>query len=259
VVHLAARVHFIRDPAPDPLALFRRINTDATLALARQAARHGVARFVFASTIGVNGQHTDSRPFLESDTPDPTTPYSISKWEAEQGLAQIAAETAMQVVVIRPPLVYGPWVKGNFLRLMSLARRRLPLPLASVANLRSFVYVGNLVSAIEKVLDAELPGITTYLVSDDHDLSLPQILREIGVAMNIEPRLVPFPPWLLMAAGSLVGKREEIRRLVESLRVDCSRIKHDLHWHPPYAPAYGIADAVAWFLGTGAYARAAPA
>ena len=258
VVHLAARVHVMNHERADSLEQYRRVNTLGTLRLARLAAGRGAARFVFLSTVKVNGEHSAENPFTEADPAAPVDSYARSKWEAEQGLAEIAATTAMQVVAVRPPLVYGPGVKGNFLRLMGLVHRRFPLPLASVANLRSFAYVGNLVSALESMLTATLPRAATFLVSDDHDLSTPELVRSIGAAMSVSPRLLPCPPWLLLAAGRLIGKREEMQRMIESLRLDCSRIKRELHWRPPFSTTDGIADAVAWFLRAGASSGTAP-
>lgn len=249
VIHLAARVHVMTDSEPDPLAAYRNVNCEATLGLAREAAGRGVGRFLFLSTIKVNGEQTPGRPFNESDPAAPADPYSASKWEAEKGLAEIAAATGLHVVTVRPPLVYGPRVKGNFLKLMRLVEQRVPLPLCSVRNLRSFIYVGNLVSVLEKLLTAELPRASTFLVSDDHDLSTPALLREIGAAMGVKTTLLPCPPRLLLAAGRLIGRQEEVRRMIESLRADCSRFKEDLQWSPPFSPTHGIADTVAWFQG----------
>ena len=255
VVHLAARVHVMHETVSDPLAAFRRVNCQGTLDLARQAAASGVERFVFLSTIKVNGERTGTRPFTESDPAAPADPYAQSKWEAEQGLGEIAAATRMQVATVRPPLVYGPLVKGNFLRLLQVVQQRVPLPLASVTNQRSFIYAGNLASALEKLLTARLPAVSTFLASDDQDLSTPGLLREIGAAMGVRPRLLPCPPLLLLAAGRLVGRHEEAQRMIESLRADCSRLKEELQWHPPFSLKQGIADTVAWFQSASLTAR----
>ncbi len=256
VVHLAARVHVMSETARNPLEEYSRVNRDGTLDLARLAAGRSVGRFVFLSTIKVNGEQTPIRPFTESDPAAPADPYAMSKWQAEQGLAEIAAATRLKIVTVRPPLVYGPRVKGNFLKLMRLVQRRVPLPLASVANLRSFIYVGNLVSALERLLAADVSNPSTFLASDDHDLSTPDLLREIGAAMGVTPRLLPCPPALLVAAARLVGRHEEARRMIESLRVDCSRLKRELRWRPPFSTTHGIAETVSWFrrgtMGTGA-------
>jgi UDP-glucose 4-epimerase len=250
-VHLAARAHVLQDPSVDPLATYRRVNCQATLDLARLAARSGVRRFVFLSTIKVNGERTEARPFTEADVPAPTDPYAISKWEAEQGLVEIAGTTGLEVVSVRPPLVYGPHVTANFLRLMHIVSRRIPLPLSSITNLRSFIYLDNLVSALEALLSAELPRASTFLVSDDHDLSTPDLLREIGEAMGVGAVLLPCPPRLLLAAGWLLGRHDEARRMIESLRADCSRFRRTLRWRPPFSPTQGIAQTVAWFQAEG--------
>jgi nucleoside-diphosphate-sugar epimerase len=253
VVHLAARVHVMREVATDPLAEYRRINTDATLELARAAARCGVGRFVFMSTVKVNGERTTERPFSDRDVPAPVDPYAVSKWEAEQGLGEIAGLTGLPVVSLRPPLVYGPGVKGNFLRLLKLVRLGVPLPLASVANSRSMIYVGNLASAIEHALSASSSVQGTFLVSDDADVSTPQLVRMLGAAMGRPARLVAFPPAMLMALGRVLGKGDEVMRMIESLRVDCSGIKQQLQWMVPFTVEQGLKDTADWF----ARARAA--
>lgn len=250
VVHLAARVHVMKDSAVSAAEEYRRVNTTGTAMLARLAAQQGVTRFVFLSTIKVNGERTLFKPFLESDAPMPRDEYSISKWEAEQRLVEIASNTGMEVIALRPPLLYGPGVKGNFLRLMNLVRRRVPLPLASVTNLRSFLYVGNLLSVVEKVLSASVSKAETFLVSDDHDISTPQLIRMLAAAMNVEARLLRCPLPMLMSLAKIAGKADEVRRMVESLSIDCSRIKQQLHWAPPFTVEHGIKDTVRWFLET---------
>ena len=248
IVHLAARAHVMKDDDPDPLQAYRRVNCHGALDLARLAARLGVGRFVFLSTIKVHGEHTASRPFTESDVPAPVDPYAVSKWEAEQGLAEIAATTGLKVVALRPPLVYGPWVRGNFLRLMGLVRRRVPLPLASVVNRRSLVGVGNLASAIEQWIAAPAPPTGTFLVSDDHDLSTPQLVRLIGAAMGVRPILFQCPPALLLGLGRIAGRSGEFSRITESLLIDCTRMKQELRWRPPFSVEEGITESVQSFL-----------
>jgi nucleoside-diphosphate-sugar epimerase len=243
VVHLAARVHVMKDSAADPLAEFRRVNTDATLALGRAALRGGVRRFVFLSTIKVNGERTESRSFTERDAPAPVDAYGVSKWEAEQGLGQLG----LDLVVLRPPLVYGAGVKGNFLRLMKLVARRVPLPLGGVANHRSLIYVGNLASAIECAVRVE-PGVRgTFLVSDGADLSTPDLIRRLGEAMGRPARLFPLPPALLGALGRAVGRGDEIARMIESLRVDCSAARRELQWEIPFTIEQGLKETADWF------------
>jgi nucleoside-diphosphate-sugar epimerase len=246
VVHLAARVHVMRERAADPLAEHRRVNRDATLALARAAQRAGVRRFVFMSTIKVNGERTTGAPFSERDAPAPADPYAISKWEAEQGLQAIAAGGALELAVLRPPLVYGPGVKGNFLRLMKLVARRVPLPLGGVDNRRSLIYVGNLASAIERACLA--PGAQgTFLVSDGADLSTADLLRKLGDAMGRPARLFPLPAALLGALGRAAGKGDEVTRMLESLRVDCSAARRELQWQIPFTVEQGLQDTADWF------------
>ena len=247
VVHLAARVHVMRDTAADPLLEFRRVNTGATLELARQAVRHGVRRFIFLSTVKVNGERTDGAPFTERDAPLPADPYAVSKWEAEQGLAQIAASGALELVVLRPPLVYGAGVKGNFLRLMKLVARRVPLPLGRVANHRSLIYVGNLASAIERAARVEPAVRGTFLVSDGADLSTPDLIRRLGEAIGRPARLFPLPPALLGALGRAMGKGDEVARMIESLRVDCSAARRELQWEIPFTVEQGLKETADWF------------
>jgi len=250
IVHLAARVHVMRDTAEDPLAQYRRVNTEATLRLARNAARRGVTRFVFISTVKVNGERTTGKPFSGQDEPNPVDPYAVSKWEAERGLAEIASETGLQVATLRPPLVYGAGVKGNFLRLLGLARMRLPLPLAGVKNSRSMIYVGNLASAIERLLSIKANAGGPFLVSDDADVSTPRLVTMLGAAMGRPARLFAVPSGLLVAVGAALGKRDEMTRMIESLRVDCSSIKQQLQWTPPFTLEQGIKETADWYLQT---------
>ena len=244
VVHLAARVHVMKDRATDPLAEFRRVNTEVTLALGRAALREGVRRFVFLSSIKVNGERTEGKPFTERDAPAPVDAYAVSKWEAERGLAQLG----LDLVVLRPPLVYGPAVKGNFLRLMKLVARGVPLPLAGVANCRSLIYVGNLASAIERAVRAERSVQGPLLVSDGEDLSTAQLVRRLGDAMGRRARLFTLPPALLHALGRALGKGEEVSRMIESLRVDCSAARRELQWDIPYTVEQGLRETADWFV-----------
>lgn len=248
VVHLAARVHVMRESGMDGLQEHRRVNTEGSATLARAAARAGVQRFVYLSTIKVNGERTTGKPFTETDAPDPADAYGLSKLEAEQQLARIADETGLAATIFRPPLMYGPGVKGNFRRLISLVRRRIPLPLASIANARSILGVDNMVSAIDAVLLRPQPVSGTFLVSDGHDLSTPELVRRIGVATGLNPLVFACPPSLLLAAASLAGKGGEARRMIESLSVDCGKLRRELQWNPPVSIDAGIAAAVQWQL-----------
>jgi UDP-glucose 4-epimerase len=234
VVHLAARVHIMNDTAGDPLTAFRKVNTDGTLNLARQAIAAGVKRFVFVSTI-------------KADRPDPDDAYGISKYEAEQGLMQIAAQTEMETVIIRPPLVYGPGVGVNFLRLMKLAGSGIPLPLASVHNRRSLVYVGNLCDLIFHCLENPSAAGQTFFVSDGRDISTPELLRLLAEAQHKKARLFPMPGKIIRTAGRLSGRSAEIERLCGSLQVDISYARKTLGWTPPFEFGEGIRKTVDWF------------
>ena len=251
VVHLAARVHILNDDDTDPLAAYRRMNVEATLRLARQAAQAGVARFIYLSSIKVNGEATSGHPFTNQDTPYPSDPYGVSKWEAEQGLARIAATTGLQVVVIRPPLVYGPHVKANFLQLMRLVRRGWPLPLAGVNNRRSMVYLGNLLDLI--LLCAQHPAAAgkTFLVSDGTDVSTSQLIRSIAKAMHRRALLFACPAPFLLTIASLLRRAPAAERLLGSLQVDIAATCNTLAWHPPVSFDAGIAATVDAFQRSG--------
>lgn len=249
VVHLAARVHVLREKARDPLAEFRLVNVAGTERLSRMAASAGVRRLVYVSSIKVNGEHTHGSPFTEADTPDPQDAYGLSKREAEQALLKIAAETGLEVVIARPPLVYGPGVGGNFLRMMDWINRGLPLPLGSIRNSRSLIYLDNLVHAL--VLCATHPRAAgeIFLVSDGEDVSTPELIRRLARAMERRPRLVAFPPALLRLAGLLTGKSDEVERLLGSLRVDSSKIRGELQWTPSFSIDQGLRETARWYLG----------
>jgi nucleoside-diphosphate-sugar epimerase len=256
VVHLAARVHMMSKPKlpGDQLADYRQFNTNATLDLASAAVRGGVSHFVFISTVKVNGERTTIRPFSDHDEPAPMDPYGISKCDAERGLAELANRTSLTVVTLRPPLVYGPAVKGNFLRLLKLVYLRFPLPLASVVNARSMIYVGNLASAIEHALGACPGPARSFLVSDDRDLSTPELIRMLGNAIHRPARLVPCPVRMLQMLGHALGKSDEVLRMIESLRVDCSGIKQQLNWVAPFTVEHGMRETAEWFVRTRSYA-----
>lgn len=242
VVHLAARVHMMADKSADPLTEFRRVNVHGTTALARQAAAAGVQRFVFLSSIKVNGEFTmPGEPFTADDTPAPIDPYGISKHEAEQSLRQIAAETGMEVVIIRSPLVYGPGVKANFRAMMHWLARGLPLPLATVTkNRRSLVALDNLVDLIATCLDHPSVANQTFLVSDGEDLSTADLLKRMGSAMGHPTRLFYLPPVLLRLGAVVVNKPGVYQRLCGSLQVDISKTKQLLGWSPPVSLDEGL-------------------
>lgn len=241
VIHLAARVHVMQESAADPLAEFRKTNVEGTERLARQAARNGVKRLVFVSSIKVNGEATegDAR-FAECSPASPRDAYGLSKWEAEQALWRVAADTGLEVVVVRPPLVYGPAVKGNFAAMLAVLRRRIPLPFASIRNARSLLYVGNLADALLLCATHPSAARNTYLVSDGEDISTPDLLRRLGQAMGKPARLLPCPVALLEAMGRLTGKTAQVERLIGSLRVDSGKIRREVGWSPPYSIAAGL-------------------
>ncbi len=243
VVHLAARVHVMRDAAADPLAEFRRVNVAGTLQLARSAARAGSRRFVYLSSVKVNGEGGDT-PYRETDPPSPRDPYGVSKHEAETGLRALAAETGLEVVIIRPPLVYGPGVKGNFRSLMRLVARGVPLPFGAVHNCRSLVGLDNLVDLILTCVRRPQAANETFLVSDGNDLSTTQLIRELAYAMGKSPRLIPVPASALGAAAALLGKRGVAQRLLGSLQVDISKARLTLGWQPPNTVQDGLRQAV---------------
>ena len=257
VVHLAARVHVMHDTAADPLGAFRRVNLCGTIRLAKQAAAAGVRRFIYISTIKVNGDQSPAvadrgwRRLSVDDVPAPSDPYAVSKWEAEQALAEISRDTGMELVVIRPPLVYGPGVKGNFRNLLKLLKCRIPLPLAGVANLRSLVYVGNLADAIAAVMESPRTRNRTYLISDGEDVSTPQLIRRLAEVMGRRPLLFPVPRPCLYLTGRMLGKEDAIDRLVTSLVVDSEPIRNELNWSPPFSLAEGLHCTAAWFISAG--------
>ncbi len=241
VVHLAARVHVMNDKALDPLTEFRKVNVDGTLNLARQAAKAGVKRFIFISSIKVNGEHTVSgKPFTEDDLPSPQDAYGISKFEAEQGLLLIAQQTGLEVVIIRPPLVYGHGVKANFASMMRTVKRGIPLPLGAIHNKRSFVYVGNLVSLILRCADHPAVANQIFLVSDGCDLSTTELLRGCADALGVKARLLPIPQRLLELGAAFLGKKAVAQRLCGNLQVDITKARNLLGWEPPYSVAEGL-------------------
>lgn len=241
IVHTAARVHVMSDIAADPLAEFRRVNVAGTLNLARQAAVAGVRRFVFISSVKIHGEATSlGQPFTEDDVPAPQDPYGQSKLEAEQGLRILATQTGMEVVIIRPPLVYGPGVRANFAALMRAVARGFPLPLASVDNHRSMVALDNLVDMIATCIDHPAAANHTFLVSDGHDLSTPALIRGLAQAMCKSPRLFACPTALLFFAAKAVGKADAMDRLCGNLQVNIGKAETLLGWIPPVSVEDGL-------------------
>ena len=241
VIHLAARVHLMQDTASDQLAAYRAVNTDSTLNLAQQAAAAGVRRFIFLSSIKVNGEARIT-PYSEQDTPNPTDPYAISKWEAEQGLREITARTNMEVVVLRPPLIYGTGVSANFLRLIHWVETGIPLPFASIYNQRSLLYLGNLVDAIRTCIYHPAAANQTFLVADNESLSSADLIKKIAYHLKRPCRLFPIPSTILLSLLSLIGRKQEAERLLGSLQIDNSHICKTLGWKPPFSTDQGLAQ-----------------
>lgn len=260
VIHLAARVHVMNDRIENPVAAYREVNTAGTELLAKEAAKSGARRFIYLSTIKVNGEETGLRTkasglkaknlnkyFSESDIPHPKDPYAISKWEAEDVLRTISSETLMEVVIVRPPLVYGPGVKANFLNLLKIADKGIPLPLGSINNARSFVSLDNLIDFITCCIKHPAAAGETFLVSDGEDLSTPELIKKIAQFMGRPCRLFPFPPNLLHIVGKLIGKSDMIDRLTGSLQVDISKAQNVLGWKPPMSVDAGLRKTVDWY------------
>jgi nucleoside-diphosphate-sugar epimerase len=233
IVHTAARVHVMHDRNADPLNEYRRVNVEGTLNLARQADDAGVRRFIFLSSIKVNGERTLFQPYTADDAPAPLDPYGISKFEAEQRLRRIAQETRMEVVIIRPVLVYGPGVKANFHTLMRWLYRGVPLPLAAISNRRSLVAIENLVDLLLTCARHPAAGNQTFLVSDGEDLSTPTLLRRLSHALGRPAKLFPVPTALLTTGARILGRGDAAQRLCGSLQVDISKTRELLDWSPP--------------------------
>ena len=239
VIHLAARVHVMTEYSQNPLDEFRKTNVEGTLNLAQQAAKAGVKRIVYVSSIGVNGTHTAS-PYTELDNPQPHNDYTFSKCEAEQALHKVSVKTGLEVVIVRPPLVYGFGAPGNFAQMIKVLAKGIPLPLASVKNLRSLIYLENLVDAL--ILCAIHPAAAgqTYLVGDGQDISTPDLLRKLSSVMGRSARLFPCPIVLMRLSGQLLGKSDQISKLVGSLQIDSSKIRRELGWKPPFTLDEGL-------------------
>ena len=249
VVHLAARVHVMDDPAIEPLAEFRRVNVDGTIAVARRAAASGVRRFLFVSSVKVNVDERET-PYSENDPPSPHGPYAQSKLEAEQALRSIERDTGMTVAIVRPPLVYGPRVRANFLKLLDTIDRGLPLPFGRIRNRRSLIFVDNLVDAITACLTHPAAAGRTFLVSDGEDLSTTDLVRRLGTLMGVRVRLLPVSPSVLRLAARAAGRKDEIERLVGSLTVDSRAARQALQWRPPFTLQQGLEATVAYYRTT---------
>ena len=246
VIHLAARAHVLGDTSASLLDIYRRANRDLTLQLARAAAAAGVPRFVFVSSIRVNGS-ASLRPFRADDPPNPDEPYAISKLEAEQGLWAVARETGIQVVVVRPPLVYGPGVKANFRRLLGLAASGLPLPLASIEGRRSLIGIRNLCDLLRRCLWHPAAAGATLLASDGEDIALPSLIRELAAGMGRPARLFPAPVRLVRGLAALAGKAAAFEKLTAPLQVDAAPTFMKLEWHPPLSLREGLHETARWY------------
>ena len=249
VFHLAARVHVMKDTSADPLAEFLKVNLHGTANLARQAARSGVKRLVYVSSIKVNGERTTGlQSFAESDPPAPQVPYGVSKWQAEQALQRVAQETGLEIVIVRPPLVYGPCVKGNFVSLLKAIEKGVPLPLAGANNARSLIYVGNLVDAL--IVCASQPSAAgkTFIISDGEPVSTALLADKIAHALDRPNRSFYFPHVLLRAGAALFGRSDQVDKLLSSLLVNDSKIRSELGWAPPYSLEQGLRATADWYL-----------
>ena len=250
VVHLAARVHVMKESSGDPLQEFRRVNVEGTKSLAHTAAAAGVRRFIFVSTIKVNGDSTPGEPFNVDMPPAPQDAYAISKWEAEEALRSVASESGLEVVIVRPPLVYGPGVRGNFLRLMSLIDRALPLPWPKVENCRSMIGAENLADFLVRCVDHPRAAGHTFLVKDSEDISTRELITRLARLLGRPMGLVPFPESLIRLAASLTMKKEAVSRILDSLVIDSDRAQQLLKWVPPATLDEGLAATARWYQET---------
>jgi len=246
VVHLAARTHVTHEMAIDPLKAYQLINVVGTERLARAAGAANVSRFIYLSSVKVNGEGKPE-PYTEENLPAPEDPYGESKLEAEEALQAVSAETGVEVVIIRPPLVYGPGVKANFLHLLKTVHHGTPLPLGRIRNRRSFIYLGNLVDAIAVCISRPEASGRTFLVSDGEDISTPELIRRISISLGKPARLFPFPHHLLCLIAKLTGRSAMANRLIGSLEIDISRIRRELGWSPPYTMEQGLWETATWF------------
>jgi nucleoside-diphosphate-sugar epimerase len=240
IAHCAARAHVMRELSADPLAEFRRVNVQGTLNLARQAAHSGVRRFIFISSIGVNGSETHLKPFTVEDVAAPSSPYALSKYEAESALRSLSKETGLELIVIRPPLIYGPGARGNLETMIRWIARGIPLPLGAIHNKRSLVALDNLIDLVLVCLQHPAASNRTFLVSDGEDLSTTDLLRRLGLALRKPVRLIPVPSMLLRAAAALAGRSDIAQKLIGSLQVDASHTRETLTWSPPISVSEGL-------------------
>ena len=245
VIHLAARVHRMRDEADDPLTAFRHVNVDGTRRLAEVAESAGVGRMVFVSSIKAIAERGDN--LSEAVSPEPTTPYGVSKLEAERALIDISRRSGLRVFILRPPLVYGPGVGANFRRLLDVVYRGWPLPLGGIRNRRSLIYVGNVVDALVRCISAPEQAEGAYLVHDGEPVSTPELIRRIASVLGRPARLLPVPGPMLKFAADLIGRREAWDRIAGSLSVDDRSFREAVGWRPPFTLDQGLQATAAWY------------
>lgn len=250
IVHLAARAHVMRDRSIDPLAAYRTVNTQGTEQLARCAVEAGVSRFVYISTIKVNGESTHAEPFRETNQATPIDPYGISKWESERWLQRLSVDSGLETVIVRPPLVYGPRVKGNFLSLLHWVERGIPLPFECCDNRRSFVGLTNLVAFLIQCTIHPAAAGETFIVSDGEDLSTAELVRRVARALGRPARLLPLPSSWLRFSTRLVGREAIYERLCGSLQVDSGKARRVLGWTPPLSVDEELENTARWFLNS---------
>jgi len=249
ILHLASRVHVMKESASEPLKEFRKVNLDGTMSLARQAVKAGVKRFIFISSIKVNGEATTpDKPFTAADLPKPIDPYAISKAETEQALLELSESSGLEVVIIRPVLVYGPGVKANFRSLINYVNKGIPLPLGLIQNKRSLVALDNLVDLIITCIDHPAAVNQVFLISDGDDLSTTCLLQKVGKALDRPARLLPVPGQLIRLLATLIGKRNVSQRLLGSLQVDISKTRELLGWEPPVSVDEALKETAQSFL-----------
>lgn len=234
VIHTAGRAHILKNTSKNPLSIFREVNVDGTIQLATQAAKMGVKRFIFISSIGVNGASTNnSQPFTENSFPSPHADYAISKYEAEQELVKLSNTTKMELTIIRPPLIYGPDAPGNFRVLLKILYKKIPLPLANIKNKRSFIYLGNLVDFINVCIQHPNAANQTFLISDDHDISTPHLIKILAKGMNKSLFLFPMPTFLIKWGAIILKREPTFQQLCGSLQINIQKAKELLNWTPP--------------------------
>lgn len=248
IVHLAARVHIMHDHAVDPREAYQRVNVHGTEVLARAAAEQGVRRLVFVSTAKVNGESTSERRFSEGDPPNPQDPYAVSKWEAEEALRFVAANTGLEIVIVRPPLVYGPGVRANFLRLMRLVELGVPLPLPDTKNRRSLIGVENLADFLVRCVSHLGAANETLMVSDGEDVSTRELIDRLARALGRSARFLPVPEFAARLAARFVGKEAAVNRLLGSLAINSDKARLRLGWKPPFTLDSGLAATAHWYL-----------